>query len=197
MRVLTSIQGHVLSATVKQAKPLAEHLIVSIGPHQRKRIERIDGENFKPILRKVAEDLSEKGYVVSADYLSAGEFALKQYHAIAILDPRNEHAISDMLDPFWHAQILHTQGYIAFCDELVGQYIHHLPLDPADVMMIARLRVLYPYTTNLIKSVFDEVDDHFFPSNIPDSRLVCMHCGISNEELLSEAQYPARFVCAH
>lgn len=186
-----------LSATVLQSKPLAEHMRIKLGSFQMERIRRIDAENFNSVLKKCAEDLSVMGYVISPEYLLAGEFALKQYHAIAMIDPRNEHAISDTLDPFWHAQILHTQEYVAFCNELVGHYIHHQPLDHDDKVMVARLKVLYPYTTSLIKDVFDEVDEHFFPLPIPDSRLVCLHCGIACDELLSEAQYPQRFVCTH
>ncbi len=36
--------------------------------------------------------------------------------------------ISDMVDPFWHAHVLDTHSYHAFCTTVAGEYIHHVPL---------------------------------------------------------------------
>lgn len=37
---------------------------------------------------------------------------------------------SVQVDPGWHAFVLHTQDYAAFCDRLAGRFLHHEPTDP-------------------------------------------------------------------
>ncbi|MFI0454283.1 hypothetical protein [Actinomadura sp. 6N118] len=55
--------------------------------------------------------------------------------------------MSDSVDPGWHAFILHSQEYTAFCQEQFGRYFHHVPPAPGNVMdaeTIARtLPVMY------------------------------------------------------
>lgn len=36
---------------------------------------------------------------------------------------------SNLADEFWHAFILHTHDYAAFCQKFFGRFIHHEPFD--------------------------------------------------------------------
>jgi len=48
---------------------------------------------------------------------------------LSSLDQSQHHAPSEDVDEVWHAHILHTHDYIAFCDEYFGRYFHHVPGD--------------------------------------------------------------------
>lgn len=39
-------------------------------------------------------------------------------------------AMDETVDPAWHAFILHSQEYAAFCDRMFGEYLHHVPPAP-------------------------------------------------------------------
>lgn len=39
---------------------------------------------------------------------------------------------SDMVDIGWHTFVLHTRDYAAFCQDLAGRFLHHVPVDPND-----------------------------------------------------------------
>jgi hypothetical protein len=141
------------------------------------RIRRIDTEDFAPVKKKVVQMLAERGIVVDDDYLERGIFALKQYYAVALLDPNNSHAVSDVVDPFWHAHMLFSQRYAAFCADVVGVYMHHFPLDHDDHSQLQNVAVLYPFTVEVMSRLFDLVDPEFWPTNVADQRLICMHKG--------------------
>ena len=49
-----------------------------------------------------------------------------------------------IVDLIWHAHILHTKDYIAFCNHVAGGYIHHTP---------------YPYTEAKFNSNMIKVSD--------------------------------------
>lgn len=103
-------------------------------------------------------------------------FALKQYYAIAMLDPANGHAVSDVLDPLWHAHMLFSEEYEQFCIEVVGEFMHHTPLLKDDDAMRTKVRALYDYTLDRMHECFSYVDERMWPA-LPDERLICMHKG--------------------
>ena len=39
-------------------------------------------------------------------------------------------AMSETVDPGWHAFLLHSQDYTRFCEEHIGYYLHHVPPAP-------------------------------------------------------------------
>jgi len=41
-------------------------------------------------------------------------------------------APSDLVDIGWHAFLLHTRDYAAFCDRIAGRFLHHVPTEPTD-----------------------------------------------------------------
>ncbi|WP_261575742.1 hypothetical protein [Frankia gtarii] len=98
---------------------------VDVTPFRRELLAMIDAEDFSGVKRKVFTDLAKQGVVPSDEFLDEGVLALRQYYVVALLDPTNRHAVSDVIDPFWHAHILHTKQYIDFCDRVFGQYIQH------------------------------------------------------------------------
>lgn len=141
------------------------------------KLNVIDTADFSSVRRKTLEDLRKQGLDPSDLYLDEGILALKQYYAIALLDPRNMHAVSDLVDPFWHAHILHTHDYIEFCDRAVGGYMHHDPLDHANVHRLERVAHLYSYTVECFEQFFNYVNPDFFPQTLPEPRLICVHFG--------------------
>lgn len=144
----------------------------NIGPEHRKRLLYIDQCDFSRYFAKAVE-LGLGPHDVDGEAIV---FGLKQYYAIAMLDPANGHAISDVLDPLWHAHMLFSEEYEAFCNKVVGQYMHHAPLRKDDTVMLRRVRVLYDYTLRRLRECFRNVDERVWPT-LPDERLICLHKG--------------------
>ena len=41
-------------------------------------------------------------------------------------------APSELVDIGWHAFVLHTKDYTAFCERVAGRYLHHTPTEEGD-----------------------------------------------------------------
>lgn len=159
-------------------KSIAHSILVPVTDDQSRRLERIDSENYSGVARKVAEDhLATFGRVLGSGYIERGIFALKQYYAIAMLDPANAHAVTLPIDPFWHAHILFTSQYRCFCDDVVGEYMDHVPLDKGDRRQVENVGQLYSYTLSKLPVLFDHVDAEFWPRQISEADLICYHKG--------------------
>lgn len=39
---------------------------------------------------------------------------------------------SRLVDIGWHTFLLHTRDYAAFCDQVAGRFLHHVPTEPED-----------------------------------------------------------------
>lgn len=153
----------------------------ALGPEHHKRLQYIDACDFNRYFEKAVElGLIEK----DADR-EAMIFGLKQYYAIAMLDPANGHAISDVLDPLWHVHMLFSEEYAAFCENVVGQYMHHTPLLKDDGPARTKVRALYDYTLGRLGECFAEVDGRMWPA-LPDERLICLHKG--NQDIYTALQ---------
>lgn len=161
-----------------------------LSPLQLERLARIDAEDFAPVRAKVKADMLKLGVEVIDDWLDRGILALKQYYAVAVLDPLNRHAVSDAIDPFWHAHILHTKQYMSFCDDVTDGYIHHEPLDHANRAAMDEIRALYDYTAQCYKQLFMFIDAEFFPEVLDDERLVCKHMEVRSPALRAVAVLP-------
>lgn len=48
--------------------------------------------------------------------------------------PGQSLAPSELVDYGWHAFILHTADYADFCEQVVGQFVHHVPTDEAETL---------------------------------------------------------------
>jgi len=152
-------------------------LLPVVHPEQARRLAFIDTEDYDPVARKVRQHFVDTGTSFSSGYIQRGIFALKQYYAVALLDPGNAHAISRPLDPFWHAHVLHSEEYTDFCKRVVGEYMHHRPLDHSKSEHVAAVRRLYDYTLDVLPKIFSTVDAQFWPANVADDALICYHKG--------------------
>lgn len=151
------------------------------------RLARIAEEDFGPVCAKIKADMLKQGVVVTDEWLRRGVLALQQYYAVALLDPLNQHAVSDAVDPFWHAHILHTKQYVAFCDAVTGGYIHHTPLDHADQVEVGNVAALYAYTWRCYEQFFTYIDGEFYPEMLPPERQVCKHMDVRCETVRANA----------
>lgn len=161
-------------------KEIMSDLRVKVYPEHVSRIKFIDQEDLSAVGRKTKEILISNGLNPSAEYIETGLFCLKQYYVLAMLDPANAHAISDIVDPFWHAHILHSEQYIPFCNKVVGEYMHHRPLDKSNTEHVKIISQLYEYTHTVLQSFFINVDNLFWPKAISDATLICWHKGNSS-----------------
>lgn len=163
---------------------------LSLTPFHYERLRMIDEADYSGVRRKVREELEKQGVEVTEEYLDEGLLALKQYYAVALLDPCNEHAVSDNIDPFWHAHILHTREYVAFCERVYGQFIHHDPLNHADDEQVAQVARLYEHTSQVYRRMFSYINDEFYPTDVPEYRLVCKHYEVNAEIVRANALLP-------
>lgn len=149
---------------------------VPMSERQRHAMERLDAENFVGVVRLTRKELAKQGVEFSDDYCSRAITGLKQYYALTIFDPRNMHAVSDVLDPFWHAHILDTVRYQMLCEAL-GGFMHHDPLDTEDREKVSAVGRVYEYTYSTLCRIFgeDNLDEEFHPSTLPEASLVCRH----------------------
>lgn len=74
-------------------------------------------------LEPVTEQLEEDG-VEDAAYLEA---QFRRFTQLRIQRPSAHIAPAPKLDEYWHKLILDTRRYHDFCDQIVGQYWHHIP----------------------------------------------------------------------
>jgi hypothetical protein len=69
---------------------------------------------------------------------------------------------SPVVDHAWHAFILHTPEYMAYCEEHCGGYVHHAPTDPDDPSE-SGAGDLYERTRQAIRERFGELDELLWP----------------------------------
>lgn len=162
-----------LFETLRPNLPLSEY--------HRNRIRIIDHHDYSGVLRKVREDLVKLGQMREQEWYDEGLLSLKQYYAIALLDGMNMHAVSNNVDPFWHAHILHTKQYVKFCDDAVGGYMHHDPLNHADTVAVEHVESLYHFTRDRYEEVFSWISERFNPRTLLRNELICVHFGVTYE----------------
>ena len=168
-------------------KSVSESVIARITFDQRRRIRRIDAEDFKLVMQKAMEDLAATGKRVSLEYAERAIYALKQYYVVAMLDPSNAHSVTLPIDPFWHAHILFTEQYRHFCDDVIGEYMDHVPLDRRDPAKVQNVKQLYSYTLEVLPKLFSDIDPEFWPTDVTDAELICYHKGNASIYLALQA----------
>jgi hypothetical protein len=99
----------------------------------------------------ISEQTWEKliGYIVKDNDLdrSLAERILDQalgFLMVVSLNPGRTFCPSKMVDIGWHAFLMHTRDYIAFCNKVNGQYIHHEP---------TAVEIVVPQTGGVIETV--------------------------------------------
>ena len=157
-------------------RSLLDSLVVNVHEEHGRRLEVIDKEDYSGIVWKVREFyVAEHGHEPTQQYLESGVYGLKQYYAVALLDPLNAHAVSAKIDPFWHAHILHTQQYVDFCEKVMGRYVHHVPLDSDNARQVENIGILYNYTIEVVENLFGVTDEENWPTSGVDFHLICFH----------------------
>ncbi len=169
---------------------LMKALKLEVSAFHREKLMQIDDFDYGKVLKKVGRDCGG----LTDRYLSEGEYSLKQYYAVALLDPLNEHAVSKLVDPFWHAHVLFTQDYAEFCNSIFGGYVHHTPLDPDDTEEVGRVSNLYEYTLSTYKKIFSDIDESWWPDVSTGmvglaSRIVCLHMLVKDPEIMAHALF--------
>ncbi len=138
---------------------LIESVKVKITYQHYIALQMIDLHNFTLVKKKVAQEHPE----YDEDYLNVGIVYLKRYYAIHILDPLNPPAMSKPVDPFWHTHVLYSEDYIGFCNQVFGEYIHHIPLLYEDKLAVKFVTDMYNHTHKRHKEIFGKIDESFFP----------------------------------
>lgn len=164
---------------------------VPMSMRQQAAMSRLDVEDFTGLVRLARKELSKQGVTLPDEYCERAIVALKQYYALTIFDPRNMHAVSDILDPFWHAHILDTVRYQMLCTG-IGGFMHHDPLDMENGAKVEAVAQVYEYTRQVLRQIFgdDNLDSEFHPHTLPDIKLVCLHDidddGVQNADVFPE-----------
>ncbi len=118
------------------------------------RLAALQAEDLSNIIRITRRKLEQEGRpVILKD--DEAVIALKQYYALPLLAyPRQQFAISSVVDNYWHSHVLDTRSYRDFCHRVYGCFMHHVPMDPDDHIDFVRVRNLYKQTRALIVQNF-------------------------------------------
>ena len=139
-----------------------------------KKLAAIDEEDFGPIVKRVEKELAKQGKTVVLSREQA-VVALKQYYGLMVATPNGaEYAVSSVLDPYWHAHILDTQGYARFCERTAGEFMHHVPLDETDEVEFSRVCGVYLQTGEALRQMFQDVSDVAFPLVACEDTVICI-----------------------
>ncbi|MCA9353186.1 hypothetical protein KC901_03320 [Patescibacteria group bacterium] len=158
---------------------LIDTIKVPMNAEQLKRVQRIDAEDFFLVKIKAKKQLILEGKPSDEHTLEEGILALKQYYAVAVFDPKNPHAISDFVDPFWHAHILDTKRYKRFCLEAIGYFMDHQPNNPEDQEEMDYLQRAYCYTSDIYAQLYSYINYELTPAKPCSDNLICFHFGNS------------------
>lgn len=161
---------------------LIDNIKVGLSADQLERMVRIDNENYKLVLQKTRKQLKWQGLPYRDDFLERGLLALKMYYAVAVLDGANPHAVSDIVDPFWHSHIICTEAYDLFCFETAGYFMHHVPHDEESEEQISALKDVYHYTMDIYDEIFYKVDREMNPRILTRDRCICWHFNTEQAE---------------
>ena len=153
---------------MKTANQLINSVKVDITYQHYNTLQMIDLHDFSLVKRKVSQDFG----IEDEDYLDLGVVYLKRYYAIHILDPLNPPAMSKPVDPFWHSHVLYSQDYFGFCNQVFGEYIHHVPLLLDDRAAVKFVSDMYIKTYRKHERIFGKIDEEFFPSDV-ENGLCC------------------------
>ncbi|MEO8637821.1 MAG: hypothetical protein ABI430_02890 [Candidatus Taylorbacteria bacterium] len=157
-----------------RCKNVADTVQIKVSDRQMGLLRRVDSEDYSRIAKKAELDLRSQG--VTPMESERAIYALKQYYAVAVINPQNMHAIGYMVDPYWHAHILHTERYEQFCREAIGYFMHHRPLDHDEEQKVAAICELYDYTLDILNVIFNgHVDQAFWEKDPPTNRVMCSH----------------------
>ncbi|MEX0931515.1 MAG: hypothetical protein WDZ88_02075 [Candidatus Paceibacterota bacterium] len=162
-------------------KTLVDTVGIILTPLQKRRLHIIDNHDFSIFLKHAEKEIRKAGGEPTLNP-SEAEYALKQYYALATLNPNNMHAVSVAVDPYWHSHILHTKSYAQFCQDGIGYYMHHDPLDETDIEKGKLVEGIYEYTLKILDTIFpNSVNLESWPKDALNNR-ICWHFGSSTPQ---------------
>ena len=90
-------------------------------------IAAIQALDLEPIRLRVMDHESGEGW--TREYAEAIEQAYRAYLTMLVKHPEDieDIVVSEDVDEFWHAHILHTKKYMEDCEKVFGAYLHHNP----------------------------------------------------------------------
>ena len=92
-------------------------------PQKRIDIDRAMAYPFTRILKRYQKD-----YGVSEEVAREHERELKRFLIVGAENhPGHTDMFSPAVDDLWHTFLLFTREYKYFCEEILGQFIHHVP----------------------------------------------------------------------
>ena len=95
-------------------------------PHRGIDIQKVMNYQMPHIITRYRKD-----YNVSEDTAKVHEVELKRYFILAVDKTDDEDPLgmmSTQVDNLWHTFLLFTKDYQAFCHDMFGKFIHHIPL---------------------------------------------------------------------
>ena len=122
--------------------------------------------SFTLIKKQVAKDLPS----ASPQQLQSGVEQLVRFYTLCMTAPGRRYAVSDKVDPYWHAHVLHSRRYSSFCSRVFGRYLHHEPLHRDDELAVANANAIYRDTRAAMRDLFGTLEDEWW---MPDSA-VCL-----------------------
>jgi hypothetical protein len=108
--------------------------------------------------------------IIQADLADKLEREYKRFIYLLTITGHRGVPISEQVDKMWHNHILFTRDYVAFCDSVIGRYIHHLPM--LDNGSSSLLEDLHANTLTLYQRCFGNFDNTFWSVN----KVKCQDC---------------------
>lgn len=164
-------------------------LMATLSDFHVERIREIDSRDYTGFWLKAPGQYTLMGVLATPEFLARALLALKMYYVVALLDPRNRHAVGALADPAWHADLLDSPNVGAMCDLVFGQTLHHTILDHTDDAAVARVSSDYLYTLDVYGRLFTWFDQQFFPSHIADAELLCGHNKVRSPDVWDHGLY--------
>ena len=90
-------------------------------------VAAIEALDLEPIKFRVMDAESGEGW--TSEYADGIERGYRNYLRMLVKHPGDieDIVVSEDVDEFWHAHILHTMKYTEDCEKVFGTYVHHNP----------------------------------------------------------------------
>ncbi|GAA1394378.1 glycine-rich domain-containing protein [Catellatospora coxensis] len=127
----------------------------------------------------LVEDVQKKFPEWSDDYCRRGVAQMVGFLAACAVaaEPLSP---SEPVDEFWHAFIVRTVPYAAFCERVAGRFIHHQPDDDREKdeqeSRIPKAEAMRARAVEVITAAGHEVDEEFWPELAADCNSKCTQC---------------------
>jgi len=151
--------GHHIEITAARQRAYRE-----LDAAKQHRLYALEQEDLLSVVQFTHRKMARQGETPVLSEAEAVE-ALRQYYALPLLEwPRQQFAISSVVDEYWHWHVLNTRGWRDFCNRVYGCMMHHVPLDPSSHVDFVRVRALYQETRQLLCEHFgNRVNERAYP----------------------------------